>query len=108
MSASPAPGPAPARPTPPALVLDPVDRLSEILFGLIMALSVTCTLSASSGARFTRLPWGKASVDSLTVGGEIESSGQAKILRAGRRREAARRVGWSWRVVILQVVRGVA
>jgi hypothetical protein len=53
MSASPAPGPAPARPTPPALVLDPVDRLSEILFGLIMALSVTCTLSASSGASAT-------------------------------------------------------
>jgi len=35
---------------PPRLVLDPVDRLSEILFGLIMALSVTCTLSVSAGA----------------------------------------------------------
>jgi hypothetical protein len=63
---------------------------------------------AFAGARFTRLPWGKASVDSLTVGGEIDSSGQAKIQRAERRREAARRVGWSGRVVILQVVRGVA
>lgn len=53
MPATPPAKATPARSTPPLLVLDPVDRLSEILFGLIMALSVTCTLSVSSGASAT-------------------------------------------------------
>jgi hypothetical protein len=37
-------------PDPPARerVLDPVDRISEVLFGLIMVLTFTCTLSAGS------------------------------------------------------------
>jgi VIT1/CCC1 family predicted Fe2+/Mn2+ transporter len=32
-------------------VLDPVERLSEILFGLIMVLSLTCSISAASAGR---------------------------------------------------------
>lgn len=34
-----------------ARVLDPVDRVSEVIFGLIMALTFTCTLSAASAGR---------------------------------------------------------
>jgi hypothetical protein len=33
-------------------VLDPIDRLSEILFGLIMVLSATCSLSIAAANRF--------------------------------------------------------
>ena len=32
-------------------VLDPVERLSEVLFGLIMVLSFTCSISAASAGR---------------------------------------------------------
>ena len=32
-------------------VLDPVERISEILFGLIMVLTFTCTFSAANGGR---------------------------------------------------------
>lgn len=32
-------------------LLDPVDRISEVLFGLIMALSFTCSLSAAEAGR---------------------------------------------------------
>jgi len=32
-------------------ILDPASRVSEILFGLIMALTFTCTLSAVEGGR---------------------------------------------------------
>lgn len=32
-------------------LLDPVDRISEVLFGLIMALTFTCTLSVASAGR---------------------------------------------------------
>ena len=43
----------PHEPDPPApeRVLDPVDRISEVLFGLIMVLTFTCTLSAGSCGR---------------------------------------------------------
>jgi len=37
----------------PAAVLDPADRMSETLFGIIMALSFTCTLSVSAGGTAT-------------------------------------------------------
>ncbi len=40
-----------ARATPRQRVLDPIARISEILFGLIMALTFTGTLSAASAAR---------------------------------------------------------
>ncbi len=33
-------------------VLDPINRLSEILFGLIMVLSATCSLSIAAANRF--------------------------------------------------------
>ena len=32
-------------------VLDPVERLSEVLFGLIMVLSFTCSISAANSGR---------------------------------------------------------
>ena len=32
-------------------ILDPVSRISEILFGLIMALTITTTLSAATAGR---------------------------------------------------------
>ena len=32
-------------------ILDPLSRMSEVLFGLIMALTFTCTLDAASGGR---------------------------------------------------------
>ena len=32
-------------------VLDPVERLSEVLFGLIMVLSFTCSISAADAGR---------------------------------------------------------
>jgi hypothetical protein len=35
----------------PRRLLDPVDRTSEVLFGLIMALSFTCSLSAAGAGR---------------------------------------------------------
>ncbi|HUM15208.1 MAG TPA: hypothetical protein VL086_05925 [Candidatus Nitrosotalea sp.] len=53
MTFSPASGATPAHLAPALAVLDPVDRLSETLFGLIMALSFTCTLSVSAGASAT-------------------------------------------------------
>ena len=37
-------GPDPVRP-----VLDPIDRLSEVIFGLLMALSFTGTMSVAVG-----------------------------------------------------------
>jgi hypothetical protein len=46
----------PARPTPglvrpPARVLDPIDRVSEVLFGLIMVLTFTGSLSVATAGR---------------------------------------------------------
>src|SRR5215831_10584935 len=38
-------------PTRDRRVLDPVDRISEILFGLIMALTFTCTISVAETNR---------------------------------------------------------
>jgi len=40
-----------ARERPPERTLDPVSRVSEILFGLIMALTFTCTLSVAESGR---------------------------------------------------------
>lgn len=37
--------------TPARRLLDPIDRTSEVLFGLIMALSFTCSISAAEAAR---------------------------------------------------------
>jgi hypothetical protein len=37
-----------AMPTPSDRILDPMDRISEILFGLIMALTFTCTLGVAT------------------------------------------------------------
>lgn len=37
--------------TPRKRLLDPVDRISEVLFGLIMALSFTCSLGAAEAGR---------------------------------------------------------
>lgn len=42
----PAPGKTSAR-----RLLDPIDRISEVLFGLIMALSFTCSISAAEAGR---------------------------------------------------------
>jgi hypothetical protein len=35
----------------PDRILDPMDRISEVLFGLIMALTFTCTLGACPDSR---------------------------------------------------------
>jgi hypothetical protein len=42
--------PAPSK-EPPHRILDPMDRISEVLFGLIMALTFTCTLSVATATR---------------------------------------------------------
>ena len=36
---------------PPPSLLDPIDRISEILFGLIMVLTSTSTLSVATAGR---------------------------------------------------------
>lgn len=42
----------PAPPTEsPARILDPMDRISEVLFGLIMALTFTCTLGVATASK---------------------------------------------------------
>ena len=59
----------PASPKRPGRVLDPMDRISEVLFGLIMALTFTCTLGVATadqievrtmlfGALGCNLAWG--------------------------------------------------
>jgi VIT1/CCC1 family predicted Fe2+/Mn2+ transporter len=40
-----------SRVSPSRRLLEPVDRISEVLFGLIMALTFTCTLSVASAGR---------------------------------------------------------
>src|SRR3954453_22505385 len=55
--------------TPAKRVLDPIDRISEVLFGLIMVLTITCSLSVATtgptavreilfGALGCNLAWG--------------------------------------------------
>lgn len=41
----------PCDPKPSRRLLDPIDRTSEVLFGLIMALSFTCAISAAEAGR---------------------------------------------------------
>src|SRR6516225_7348011 len=41
----------PERPRPVKRFLDPMERISEILFGLVMVLTITCSFSVGGGGR---------------------------------------------------------
>lgn len=76
-------------------VLDPIERLSEILFGLIMVLSFTCTISAASaqheelrsmviGALSCNFAWGIVDAVMYLMAVVVERSRTLAIARAVR------------------------
>lgn len=76
-------------------LLDPVDRVSEILFGLIMALTFTCTLSVAEaewvdvrtmliGALGCNLAWGLVDATIFLLMNLIERARGAKLIHAVR------------------------
>ena len=81
-------------------LLDPVDRVSEILFGLIMALTFTCTLSVAEagpvevrtmlvGALGCNLAWGLVDATIFLLMNLIERARGAKLIRAVREARAS-------------------
>lgn len=90
--------------------LDPVDRFSEIVYGLIMVLGFTCSLSVAQGgaqnvhtmlvaALGCNLAWGLVDAVMNVVTSIADREGRATVLRAiraadpasGRRRSRRRR-----------------
>ena len=76
-------------------LLDPVDRVSEILFGLIMALTFTCTLSVAEaawvdvrtmliGALGCNLAWGLVDATIFLLMNLIERARSVKLVHAVR------------------------
>jgi hypothetical protein len=79
-------------------VLDPVDRMSEVLFGLIMALTFTGTLSVATAGREDvrelmvgmigcNLAWGLADAVMFLMGTLAERGHNRQMLQAARRAE---------------------
>lgn len=79
----------------PRRLLEPVDRISEVLFGLIMALTFTCTLSVASagreevremlvGALGCNLAWGVVDGVMYILACLTESGQKLSALRASR------------------------
>lgn len=79
-----------------ARVLDPVDRVSEIIFGLLMALSFTGSLSAATAGReeirvvmlaalTCNVAWGLVDAVMYLVGVAVERSRTYKPRTVGRR-----------------------
>lgn len=86
---------APAERSGARRLLDPVDRVSEVLFGLIMALTFTCTLSVAEasqadvrtmlvGALGCNLAWGLVDATIFLLMNLIERARGAKLIRAVR------------------------
>ena len=82
-------------------VLSPVDRVSEVLFGLIMALTFTCTISVAEagreevrevlvGALGCNIAWGLVDGVMFVVLGLVE---RARALRAGESTDPVRITG---------------
>ena len=81
-------------------LLDPIDRVSEILFGLIMALTFTCTLSVAEasqadvrtmliGALGCNLAWGLVDATIFLLMNLIERARGLKLIHALRSTPAA-------------------
>jgi VIT1/CCC1 family predicted Fe2+/Mn2+ transporter len=79
-------------PTPRRRVLDPVDRVSEVVFGVLMALSFTGALSVATAGREEvrtmmltalgcNLAWGLTDAVMYLVGTAVERSRKAALLR---------------------------
>ncbi len=90
---------APAERSGSRRLLDPVDRVSEILFGLIMALTFTCTLSVAEasqadvrtmliGALGCNLAWGLVDATIFLLMNLIERARGAKLIHAVREARA--------------------
>lgn len=86
---------APARKSGSRRLLDPIDRVSEILFGLIMALTFTCTLSVAEasqadvrtmliGALGCNLAWGLVDGTIFLLMNLIERARGVKLIHALR------------------------
>ena len=86
---------APARKSGSRRLLDPIDRVSEILFGLIMALTFTCTLSVAEasqadvrtmliGALGCNLAWGLVDATIFLLMNLIERARGVKLIHALR------------------------
>src|SRR6186997_3133001 len=82
-------------PTPPRRVLEPIDRLSEILFGLIMTLTFTGSLSVAqsgqedvramlAGALGCNIAWGVIDAVLFWMGALAERSQSLRALVAAR------------------------
>jgi VIT1/CCC1 family predicted Fe2+/Mn2+ transporter len=79
-------------PTPRRRVLDPVERVSEVVFGVLMALSFTCALSVATAGREEvrtmmltalgcNLAWGLTDAVMYLVGTVVERSRKLALLR---------------------------
>jgi hypothetical protein len=97
--------PAPSSPSTPRLpatrserVLDPVDRMSEVLFGLIMALTFTGTLSVATAGREDvrellvgmigcNLAWGVVDAVMFLMSTLAERGHNVQLIQAARRAE---------------------
>jgi hypothetical protein len=98
----------------PDSILDPMDRISEILFGLIMALTFTCTLGVATadqiqirtmliGTLGCNLAWGIIDgsvylIARLNERGRAIISWRAAAMRQiSARRNASLRIHYRWR-----------
>lgn len=97
-------------------ILDPVDRTSEIIFGLIMALTFTCTLSVATsgrsdvremliGALGCNLAWGLVDAVMYAITAVVQRARRRTLVQAVQRMTDTARAG---HLVRLALPEGVA